>query len=57
MEVDVLQGLILYFGEWFLHHRSPDHMIKLAMQAGFPSSKVRVGKESEGVNLFMHLQV
>jgi len=45
------------FGEWFLHHRSPALMIKLALQAGFPRSKVQVGKESEGVNLFMHLEV
>jgi len=45
------------FGEWFLHHRSPARMIALAMQAGFPRSKVQVAKESEGVNLFMHLQV
>ena len=44
-------------GEWFLHHRSPARMIKLALQAGFPRSKVSVGKESEGVNLFMHLKV
>ncbi|MFN0176279.1 MAG: hypothetical protein ACKVU0_16660 [Saprospiraceae bacterium] len=36
---------------------SPARMIALAMQAGFPRSKVQVGKESEGVNLFMHLRV
>ncbi|MDP1817551.1 MAG: class I SAM-dependent methyltransferase, partial [Leadbetterella sp.] len=45
------------FGDWFLHHRSPARMITLALQAGFSRSQVKVGKESEGVNLFMHLEV
>jgi len=45
------------FGEWYLHHRSPEVLIGIAMQAGFKRSEIRVGKESEGVNLFMHLQV
>ncbi|MFN0033715.1 MAG: class I SAM-dependent methyltransferase [Saprospiraceae bacterium] len=45
------------FGEWFLHHRSPAQLMRIALQAGFTRAQVRVGKESEGVNLFMHLQV
>ena len=45
------------FGDWFLHHRSPARMITLALQAGYSRSQVKVGKESEGVNLFMHLKV
>lgn len=45
------------FGEWYLHHRSPEKLIGIAMQAGFKRTEIQVGKESEGVNLFMHLQV
>lgn len=44
------------FGEWFLHHRSPTRLITLATQAGFRRAQIQVGKESEGVNLFMHLK-
>lgn len=45
------------FGEWFLNHRNPAQMIGIAIQAGFSRAQVRIGKESEGVNLFMHIKV
>ncbi len=43
------------FGEWFLYHRTEEHLINLAEQAGFDKEKISIGRENEGVNLFLHL--
>lgn len=43
------------FGEWYLHHRSEEQLQQLALEAGFTTANIRVGKEKEGVNLFLHL--
>jgi len=50
------RGLMEVFCEWILIHRSQDKLIELAIQAGVPESKIRVGKESQGINLFLHLK-
>ncbi len=43
------------FGEWYLNHRSEEHLIYLAKNAGFEANQIRVGKEPENVNLFLHI--
>ncbi|MEL6649460.1 MAG: class I SAM-dependent methyltransferase [Bacteroidota bacterium] len=44
------------FGEWYLHHRSERQLIALAQQAGYQLPEIQIGRESEGVNLFLHLR-
>jgi len=44
------------FGDWYLHHRTESQLIALAEKAGFDAANVRVGKEKENVNLFLHIQ-
>lgn len=45
------------FGDWYLHHRSEEHLTNLAMQAGLDERNIKVEREPEGVNLFLHLLV
>lgn len=45
-----------YFGEWHLHHRSPDHLYRLAVEAGAEVGKIFIDKEPEGVNLFLRIE-
>jgi SAM-dependent methyltransferase len=42
-------------GNWFLYHRSPDELIKIASECGIPRDKISVKSESLGVNLFLHI--
>ncbi|MBK7761868.1 MAG: class I SAM-dependent methyltransferase [Bacteroidetes bacterium] len=44
-------------GDWFLEHRSKDHLINLALEAGAEQKNIRVGSEMEGVNLFLHITI
>lgn len=44
-------------GDWFLHHRSANQLKQLALNAGAPLENISVGKEMEGVNLFLHVRV
>lgn len=44
-------------GDWFLHHRSAEELTALALQAGAENAQVRIGKEQEGINLFLHVKV
>ena len=44
------------FAEWFLNHRDKEHLISLAENAGLTHDSIYVGEESEGVNLFLHIQ-
>ncbi|MEO5998450.1 MAG: class I SAM-dependent methyltransferase [Chitinophagaceae bacterium] len=44
-------------GDWFLKHRSEDELIALAIKSGVRKENISVGKESEGVNLFLHVKV
>lgn len=43
------------FGHWFLHHRSPDDLIRIAGQCDVPRRNITVNSESLGVNLFLHI--
>lgn len=45
-----------FFGDWYLNHRSEEHLYDLAKQAGFDESKISIGREPENVNLFLHLR-
>jgi extracellular factor (EF) 3-hydroxypalmitic acid methyl ester biosynthesis protein len=45
----------LHFCEWHLHHRSGEQLVRLALEAGALRENVTVGKEPEGVNLFLHI--
>ena len=40
---------------WHLHHRSPEQLISLAVKAGAEGWNLRVDKEPEGINLFLHI--
>lgn len=42
-------------GNWFLYHRSPDDLMKIAEECGIPEDKISVKSESLGVNLFLHI--
>jgi len=44
------------FGEWFLHHRTEEELVTLAMKSGFNFTQVNIGREPENVNLFMHIK-
>lgn len=44
-------------GEWYLIHRSAEHLTGLAMEAGAKLEDISVGSELEGVNLFLHVRV
>jgi extracellular factor (EF) 3-hydroxypalmitic acid methyl ester biosynthesis protein len=43
------------FGDWYLNHRSEEHLVYLAKSAGFDADQISVGKEAESVNLFLHI--
>ena len=43
-------------GDWDLHYRSEDELIGLAEACGVAREDVRVGREPEGVNLFLHIK-
>ena len=42
-------------GNWFLYHRSPDDLIKIASECGIAREKIAVESEPLGVNLFLHI--
>lgn len=44
-------------GDWYLHHRSAESLLAMALEAGADRKDVHVGKELEGVNLFLHVKV
>lgn len=43
-------------GDWHLHHRTEKELIELAIQAGFESNQITIGREPENVNLFLHIK-
>lgn len=45
------------FGDWHLVHRSRDHLLSLAAQAGIKADQASVSWEPEGVNLFLRIAV
>ncbi len=44
-------------GDWYLQHRSEEELIAFALKAGARKENIWVGKELEGVNLFLHVKV
>lgn len=51
------EGYMELFLDWYLHHRSPNHLIQLAQDAGIEDiSRIKIDKEEEGINLFMRIQ-
>lgn len=42
-------------GNWFLYHRTPDDLIKIAGECDVPRDKIEVKSEPLGVNLFLHI--
>lgn len=44
------------FGQWFLHHRSEEKLVNLALKAGVSRELINVSQEEAGVNLFLHLR-
>ncbi len=49
------RGAMELFGQWYLHHRSEEVLIELALEGGVPRNKINVYSEETGVNLFLHL--
>jgi SAM-dependent methyltransferase len=43
------------FAKWYLHHRSPEELVNLALKAGLKEASLRVEQEPEGVNLFLRI--
>jgi len=50
------RGYMEIFGEWFLHHRTEEQLMALAIQAGFSDEQLSIGREPENVNLFLHIE-
>jgi len=50
------QRVMEVMGEWFLNHRSSQHLIKLATEAGIANKYIFVDKEPLGINLFLKLK-
>lgn len=44
-------------GNWFLYHRTPEELIRIANECGIPREKLTVNTESLGVNLFLHISI
>ncbi len=40
-------------GDWFLNHRSEEELMRFALQAGIPKSKIEIIREPLGINLFL----
>lgn len=43
--------------DWVLIHRTPEDLLRLAADAGFESSALRIDSEPLGVNLFLHASI
>lgn len=43
------------FGDWNLHHRTPETLVELAARIGVSPQAIRVGSEPAMVNLFLHM--
>lgn len=50
------RGYMEIFGEWYLHHRTEEKLIDLALHVGFAKEQITVGREPENVNLFLHIK-
>ena len=50
------RGLMEVILQWYLHHRSEEELIELAISAGVQRKDIDVKSEETGVNLFLHLK-
>ncbi|NOX32451.1 MAG: methyltransferase domain-containing protein [Deltaproteobacteria bacterium] len=50
------QAYMEVIGDWQLKHRTPDQLVSLAKACKFKDTDIRIGREPEGVNLFLHLK-
>ena len=50
------RGLMEVILQWYLHHRSEDTLIELALAAGVERKNISINSEETGVNLFLHLK-
>jgi len=51
------EGYMELFTGWYLHHRSPEQLIRLAQEAGIEDvNRITVDQEEVGVNLFLRIQ-
>jgi len=42
-------------GEWYLNYRTPEQLRNLAIAAGANADTIKIESESQGVNLFLHI--
>ncbi len=50
------RGMMEVILQWYLHHRSEEKLVELALLAGVEENKIDVKSEQTGVNLFLHLK-
>lgn len=55
-EANPTRGYMEVLCDWKLHHRDQTVLLDLARQTGLPMTKIRIGQEPAGVNLFLHIQ-
>lgn len=55
-DINPSKGVMEVLGKWFMHHRSENDLIQLAMDVDIPRSKIKVGCEATKVNLFLHIE-
>ena len=44
------------FAHWFLYHRDEEELTQLAIESGVSDQNIFIGREPEGVNLFLHIK-
>jgi SAM-dependent methyltransferase len=54
--VNPSRGYMELLGKWYLEHRSEAALRQLAREAGVHDSDMRIEREPEGVNLFLHIR-
>ena len=50
------RGVMEILGKWYMHHRSEEDLIQLALDIGVPREKISVNHEETKVNLFLHME-
>lgn len=49
------RGLMEVLCQWYLHHRSEEQLIELALKAGIDRNRIEVRSELTKINLFLHI--
>lgn len=42
--------------DWHLYYRTEEELVELAKSCGVPDEDIRIGREPQGVNLFLHIK-